>query len=91
LEELQKMSIPGLDTWLQSPQGRYVMAWEQASIDAVVADLFGYHALQLGLPQRELLLHNRIPLRQVAATQAGSTSSATCGNCPSPRTASIWW
>jgi SAM-dependent methyltransferase len=61
------MSIPGLDAWLQSPQGRYVMAWEQARIDAVVADLFGYHALQLGLPQRELLLHNRIPLRQVVS------------------------
>jgi hypothetical protein len=24
------MSIAGLDAWLQSPQGRYVMAWEQA-------------------------------------------------------------
>jgi SAM-dependent methyltransferase len=60
------MSIPGLDTWLESPQGRYVMAWEQATIDAVVADLFGYNAIQLGLPQRDLLAENRIPLRQVA-------------------------
>ncbi len=65
LEELHKMSIPGLDVWLQSPQGRYVMAWEQANIDAVVADLFGYHAIQLGLPQFDLLLQNRIPLRQL--------------------------
>jgi SAM-dependent methyltransferase len=30
-----KCQFPGLDTWLQSPQGRYVMAWEQARIDAV--------------------------------------------------------
>ncbi|MFZ4535551.1 class I SAM-dependent methyltransferase [Propionivibrio sp.] len=60
------MSIPGIDDWLHTPQGRYVMAWEQARVDAVVTDLFGYNALQLGLPQCNLLAHNRIPLRQVA-------------------------
>lgn len=60
------MSIPGLDAWLQTPQGRYVMTWEQAMVDAAVADLFGYNAIQLGLPQRNLLAQNRIPLRQIA-------------------------
>jgi len=60
------MSIPGIDDWLDTAQGRYVMAWEQAKIQAVVADLFGYNALQLGLPQYDLLKQNRIPLRQVA-------------------------
>jgi SAM-dependent methyltransferase len=59
------MSIPGLDTWLQTPQGRYVMAWEQARVDAMLADVFGYNALQLGLPQLDLLGRNRIPLRQI--------------------------
>jgi SAM-dependent methyltransferase len=66
VEELRKMSIPGIDGWLDTPQGRYVMAWEQAKIDAVVADLFGYNAIQLGLPQFDLLAQNRIPLRQTA-------------------------
>ncbi len=60
------MSIPEIDDWLESPPGRYVMAWEQDKIVAVVADLFGYNALQLGLPQLDLLAHNRIPLRQIA-------------------------
>lgn len=60
------MSIPGLDAWLQTPLGRYVMAWEQARVDAVLADIFGYNALQLGLPQLDLLGRNRIPLRQTA-------------------------
>ena len=60
------MSIPGLVDWLQTPQGRYVMAWEKPKIDAVVADLFGYNALQLGLPQYDFLAENRIPLRQSA-------------------------
>ena len=60
------MSIPGIDNWLNTPQGRYVMDWEREKIDAVVADLFGYNALQLGLPQYDLLARNRIPLRQIA-------------------------
>ncbi len=57
------MSIPGLDAWLQSSQGSYVLEWEQAKIDALVADIFGFHALQLGLPQVDYLRDNRIPLR----------------------------
>ncbi|MEO8409583.1 MAG: class I SAM-dependent methyltransferase [Propionivibrio sp.] len=60
------MSIPGIVDWLDTPQGRYVMGWEQPRIDAVVADLFGYNAVQLGLPECNLLVHNRIPLRQIA-------------------------
>jgi SAM-dependent methyltransferase len=60
------MSIPGLDHWLLSPQGRYVLDWECARIDATVADVFGYNALQLGLPQIDLLAQNRIPFRQRA-------------------------
>ena len=60
------MSIAGLDAWLHTPQGQYVMAWEQAKVDAVVADVFGYNAIQLGLPQYDLLAQNRIPLRQLA-------------------------
>ena len=60
------MSNPGIDDWLQTPQGRYVMDWEMEQIDALVVDLFGYNALQLGLPQLDLLAHNRIPLRQIA-------------------------
>jgi SAM-dependent methyltransferase len=52
--------------WLDSPQGRYVMAWEQACMDAAVTDVFGFNALQIGLPQCDFLRANRIPLRQKA-------------------------
>ena len=38
------MSIPEIDDWLESPPGRYVMAWEQDKIDTVVADLDHYDA-----------------------------------------------
>lgn len=57
------MSIPGLDRWLASPQGRYVVAWEQARLDEAVADVFGFNAIQLGMPQCDFLRANRIPLR----------------------------
>jgi len=60
------MSIPGLDDWLTTPQGRYVLAWEQAKVDALVSDIFGFHGVQLGLPQVDYLRENRIPLRQKA-------------------------
>jgi SAM-dependent methyltransferase len=53
-------------SWLQSPPGRYLLQWEQARMDAAVADLFGFHALQLGLPQLDALRANRMPHRWVA-------------------------
>ena len=58
------MSIRGIDEWLNTPQGRYVLSWEQQKIGAVIDDLFGYNALQIGLPQQDLLTGNRIPFRQ---------------------------
>ena len=58
------MSIPGLDAWLASAPGRYVLDWEQRQLDGIVTDIFGFNALQLGLPQGDFLRANRIPLRQ---------------------------
>jgi SAM-dependent methyltransferase len=52
-----------LAAWLQTPPGRYLLAWEQTQVDAAVADLFGYHALQLGLPELDGLQGNRMPHR----------------------------
>ena len=63
------MSIPGLEAWLTSAPGRYVLDWEQGQLDAVVADIFGFNALQIGLPQGDFLRANRIPLRQKAGCQ----------------------
>lgn len=56
---------PSIDlaAWLQTPPGRHLLAWEQAQVDAAVADLFGFHALQLGLPALEGLAANRMPHR----------------------------
>ena len=49
--------------WLQSAAGRYLLDWEQAQMDTALADVFGFHALQLGLPGYDLLRENRITHR----------------------------
>ncbi len=60
----------GLQYWLQTPPGRYALAWEQAQIDQVVADIFGYYALQLGNPALQGLGNNRMPHRWLALDAA---------------------
>ncbi len=57
--------------WLASPPGRYVLAWQQAHFDAAVADLFGFHALQLGEPGFDALRDNRMPHRVHACRPDG--------------------
>lgn len=63
--------IIGLRDWLATPPGRYLAAWEQAQFDEAVADVFGYHALQLGLPEIQALQGNRMPRRWLALPQGG--------------------
>ncbi|MBI3156626.1 MAG: class I SAM-dependent methyltransferase [Burkholderiales bacterium] len=60
-------SILELGAWLASAPGRYLLAWEQDRLDHGVADAFGFHALQLGLPQLDGLRANRMPHRWVAS------------------------
>ena len=40
-----------------------MLGWEQRTLDQVVSDVFGYHAVQLGLPVLEALRENRMPHR----------------------------
>lgn len=49
--------------WFDSPPGRYLLGWEQARYDEAVADAFGYHGLQLGMPLLDGLRANRMPHR----------------------------
>ena len=62
--------------WLQTPAGRYLLGWEQARLDEAVADIFGFHALQLGLPELDALRGNRMPHRWVEL-DAGTTLAAS--------------
>ncbi|MBC7609364.1 MAG: class I SAM-dependent methyltransferase [Polaromonas sp.] len=55
--------IIDLATWLKTPSGEYLLAWEREQFDQAVSDIFGYHALQLGLPDLDTLRANRMPHR----------------------------
>ncbi|WP_434629679.1 class I SAM-dependent methyltransferase [Chromobacterium sp. CV08] len=48
--------------WLAGTElGRYLLQREQAYFERAVADVFGYHAVQVGLPEMDCLRGNRIP------------------------------
>ena len=49
-----------LADWLQTPAGLYLAEWESAQFDQAVADVFGYHGLQLGQPGLPSLRNSRI-------------------------------
>ena len=66
----KKHSIVELADWLQTDPGRYMQNWEQTRVDAVVSDIFGYHALQVGMVQRDLLRANRMPNKAWTTAEA---------------------
>jgi SAM-dependent methyltransferase len=65
-------SIIALDHWLQSPAGAYVRAWEQSCLDELTADIFGFNAVQIGVPQIDALGANRMPNKWQAATRTAT-------------------
>lgn len=63
------LSIIGLQDGPQGPWEAYLLAWEREQLRLCVSDIFGYHALQLGLPQLDALQANRMPHRWLADQQ----------------------
>ena len=63
--------IIGLHEWFQTPAGQYLLRWENTQLSTAVADLFGYHAVQLGLPEISALQANRMPHRWLVASTSG--------------------
>ncbi|MDP1607556.1 MAG: methyltransferase domain-containing protein [Rhodocyclaceae bacterium] len=63
------MAIPLFSDWLDTPQGQYVRAWEQRKLDLLVADIFGFNAVQVGFPQLDFLRTNRMPFRVLCCDQ----------------------
>ena len=61
-------SIIALGSWLDTPAGGYVRAWEQARLDALTADIFGFNAVQIGLPRIAALNASRMPHRWLTNT-----------------------
>ena len=73
------MTHSDFNDWLQTPSGQYLLAWEQAQFDERGADVFGYHALQLGLAPLAALQGNRMPHRWLALQQQKELAHFTTG------------
>ncbi len=61
--------IIGMRQWFETAPGRYLLAWERAEFDRAVGDIFGFHAVQLGLPELDTLRANRMPHRWLALSE----------------------
>jgi SAM-dependent methyltransferase len=68
--------------WLDTPQGRYVLDWEYTQFDNAVEDVFGYYAVQVGLPGFDFLRKNRIPFRGSVSLEPGAMVRADPARLP---------
>ena len=71
-----------LQEWLASPLGQYLLEKERAYLDDVTPDIFGYHALQLGMPEVDLLRESRIAHRVRIAAADHPDVYAKCHELP---------
>jgi SAM-dependent methyltransferase len=65
-----------LSGWLATAQGAYVLGWELGQFDSAVDDVFGYRAVQIGLPEVDFLRQNRIRFRFTLALEPGAAVAA---------------
>ena len=65
-----------LSGWFTTPQGAYVLDWERAQFDSAVEDVFGFRAVQIGLPEVDFLRQNRINFRFSLALEPGAALAA---------------
>ncbi|NDP48868.1 MAG: class I SAM-dependent methyltransferase [Sulfuriferula multivorans] len=62
--------VPKLEAdWFETPLGQHVLYREQRYFDHAVSDVFGFNAVQVGLPQIDFLRNSRIPLRVTCAIE----------------------
>lgn len=79
MEEQKKSTLAG---WFASPEGEYVLRWEQSQFDSAVEDVFGFNAVQVGLRQFDLLRQSRIALHTRLGTDPASDLVADGGALP---------
>ncbi len=78
--------IIGFTDWFKTPPGEYLLAWERERFDQAVADVFGFHALQLGLPELDALRTNRMPHQWLALQGSESSPEGASPATPGPQT-----
>ncbi len=65
-----------LARWFVTPAGVYVLRWELDQFDNAVEDIFGYRAVQIGLPGIDFLRRNRISYRFPLSLEPGAAVTA---------------
>ncbi len=61
-------AIISLGRWLETPAGSYVRTWQQARLDMLTTDIFGFNAMQIGLPEVNALQASRMPNKWLTDT-----------------------
>lgn len=55
--------------WFETPLGQHLLSREMRYFDHAVSDVFGFNAVQVGMPQFDFLRNSRIPLRVKTAME----------------------
>jgi SAM-dependent methyltransferase len=76
------MVATSLHDWFQTPLGEYALARERLWLDQTVPDIFGYHAIQLGMTQHNMLSESRISHCVTVGPEAGAQVPAQFHELP---------
>ena len=71
-----------MQQWFETPPGQYVLEQERYYFDRVVADIFGYNAMQIGFTGFDFLRSNRMPLKIVLGPGEGASVAACAAFLP---------
>ncbi|MDL2283820.1 class I SAM-dependent methyltransferase [Oxalobacter sp. OttesenSCG-928-P03] len=63
LAPASKNLVITMHDWLGSATGKYIREWEEAHYCNLTADIFGFHAIQIGFPSIRTLCESRIKNR----------------------------
>lgn len=76
------MTAQNVQQWLESSLGQYLIEHEYRYYDQVVANIFGYNAVQIGWSQFDFLRLNRMPLRFFVGLESETSLRAEAGFLP---------
>ena len=76
------MATNTLRDWFDTPLGQYLLEKERAYLDEVTPDIFGFHAIQLGMESTDLLRENRITHKMRIAKSGEVDVLAKCPELP---------
>jgi len=76
------MATRTLQEWFQTSLGQYLLEKERAYLDEITPDIFGFHALQVGMPEVDLLRENRITHKLRVARAGPPDVFAQCHELP---------